>query len=136
LDLLQNVDLEGWHPRKLIKTEESTEQQRMSGDSISQWSQASINDDAITGSGPYAIRRDLGTRIPTTVLREAYTAYCRQHGLRAVAEETFGKACTQMFGPRQRCPAAQGSTSRPWGYDVPDGDRWQERLNGYLGIKV
>jgi len=133
LDLLQNVDLKGWHPRKLIKTVEATEQQRMSGDSVAQWAQACINDD---WPGPYMIRHDLAARVQTTTLRDAYTAYCKQHGLRPVTEEAFGKACTEMFGPRQRCPAVQGSKRRPWGYDVPDGDRWQERLNAYLGIKV
>jgi len=107
----------------------------MSGDSVSQCAQASIYDDAITAPGPYGVHRDLATRVPTTALREAYTAYCRGHGLRAVTEETFGKACTEMFGPRQRCPAVQGSKSRPWGYDVPGGATWQERLNDYLGIK-
>jgi hypothetical protein len=24
---------------------------------------------------------------------------------------------------------------RPWGYDVPDGDKWQEKIDARLGIK-
>ena len=39
LYLLQNLRLGDWHPRQILKTAEATEQQRMSGDSVSQWSQ-------------------------------------------------------------------------------------------------
>jgi hypothetical protein len=142
LDVLQQLRLGNWHPRQLIKTAEATEQQRMSSDSVSQWSQACIEADAIVGvgrdfaygSGPL---QDLGQRIPTEHLREAYTGYCKQHGLRAVNEATFGKACTEMFGHRQRLAQQQitgSSKRRPWGYDVPDGVAWQEKLDARLGI--
>ena len=56
LYLLQNLKLGDWHPRQILKTAETTEQQRMSGDSVSQWSQACIYADAINGL-------DLGMRI-------------------------------------------------------------------------
>ena len=39
LYLLQNLRLGDWHPRQILKTAEAAEQQRMSGDSVSQWSQ-------------------------------------------------------------------------------------------------
>jgi hypothetical protein len=38
LHCLQNLQLGDWHPREILKTAETTEQQRMSGDSVSQWS--------------------------------------------------------------------------------------------------
>jgi hypothetical protein len=133
LDFLQNVRLGDWHPREILKTAETTEQQRMSGDSISQWSQACINADSIIVA-PYGGGFDLGTRISSPTLKECYAAYCKQHGLRPVNETAFGKACTQMFGHRERVPSTN-SKRRPWGYDVPDGDKWQEQVDGRLGIK-
>jgi len=137
LDFLQSVQLGTWHPREIVKTTETTEQQRMSGDSVSQWSQACVNADRIVGvpRGPYGIEptHDLNTRTSSQVLREAYAGYCRQHGLRAVNEEVFGKACTQMFGARVRL-APNNTQHRPWGYDIPDGDKWQEKLDARLGI--
>ena len=50
LYFLQNVKLGEWHPRQILKTAEATEQQRMTGDSICQWSQACIYADAIVGA--------------------------------------------------------------------------------------
>ena len=140
LDFLQNLRLGDWHPREILKTAETTEQQRMSGDSVSQWSRACIDADAlihnIFGS------TDLGQRIASDGLRESYTVYCKQHGLRPVNVEAFGKACTEMFGPRARLGSVQnwsglinGSKRRPWGYDVPDGDTWQEKIDARLGIQ-
>ena len=43
--LLLNLKLGDFHPRALVKTDEALEQQRMSGDSISQWSYACIQAD-------------------------------------------------------------------------------------------
>ena len=47
-----------------------------------------------------------------------------------------------MFGPRVRLGSVQalsgvvqGSKRRPWGYDVPDGDTWQEKIDARLGIQ-
>jgi hypothetical protein len=138
--LLQNLQLGDWHPRQLVKTAEATEQQRMSGDSVSQWSQVCIDADAIIGAVvSYGSRptHDLGQRISTEDLREAYTGYCKQHSLRAVNEAAFGKACTEMFGPRQRLSqeTAGSSKHRPWGYDVPDDITWQEKIDARLGIQ-
>jgi hypothetical protein len=137
LDFLQNLQLGDWHPREILNTAEATEQQRMSGDSIFQWSQACIEaDSVIGGKGSYGFGRwhDLATRIATEDLREAYTGYCKQQGLRAVNEAAFGKACTEMFGPRQRLAQQAGSKRRPWGYDVPDAVTWQEKLDARQGI--
>ena len=54
-------------PREILKTAETIEQQRMSGDSVSQWSQACIIADAIIGAerGPYGtdVTHDLGKPI-------------------------------------------------------------------------
>ena len=78
---------------------------------------------------------DLGTRISTEKLREAYAGYCKQQGLRAGNEDTFDKACAEMFGPRKRLARLSGIKSRPWGYDVPDGDTWQQKVDARLGIR-
>ena len=147
LYLLQNLRLGDWHPRQLIKTAEATEQQRMSADSVSEWAQVCIYADAINrGKGSYGIERthDLETRISTECLYESYTVHCKQHGLRPVSVATFGKACAEMFGPRQRLRLEDMfkgrletgyNGPRPWGYDVPDGETWQEKLDARLGIK-
>jgi hypothetical protein len=143
LYFLQNLELGDWHPREILKTAETIEQQRMSADSVSEWSRACINADAIVGAapGPYSsdMTHDLGTRIASEALRGAYTGYCKQQGLRAVNVEVLGKACTEMFGPRKRVKAQQGPTGlskrRPWGYDVPTGNTWQRKLDARLGIK-
>ena len=64
LYFLQNLKLGDWHPREILKTAETTEQQRMSGDSVSQWSQACIDADAIIGAGrgPYGSETTLRSR--------------------------------------------------------------------------
>jgi phage/plasmid-associated DNA primase len=139
LDFLQSLQLGDWHPREMLKTAEATEQQRMSADSPCEWAQACIDADAIIG-GPSGTALDLGRRISTELLREAYTGYCKQHGLYAGSVEAFGKACVEMFGPRQRLKVQQDhfghkSSRRPWGYDVPDGNTWPGKLDARLGIK-
>jgi hypothetical protein len=131
--LLQNLQLGDWHPRMTIKTEETTDQQRMSGDSVSQWSQSCIIADAI----PVPDHRsdlDLGTLISFADLMDAYTAFCKKAGLRPLGTTIFGQACAEMFGPRRRLPAGAGS-KRPWGYDVPTASNWQSKLDERLGVK-
>jgi hypothetical protein len=139
LDFLLHVQLGDWHPREILKTAETTEQQRMSGDSISQWAQACIHANAVIGAGkgPYGLEEthNLGTRLSSKDLRDAYAGYCKQHGPRAVNEAVFGKACAEMFGERVRLPATKLDNRRPWGYDVPDDITWQEKLDARLGIK-
>ena len=171
LYLLQNLKLGDWHPRQILKTAETAEQQRMSGDSVSQWSQACIEADAIVGANLKFrfTSLSLGQAITSETLRTAYTGYCREHGIRAVNPEVFGKACVAMFGARKRLsreifvamqttefyadvgppteadltkdaligPPAELDTRenrRPWGYEVPDGDAWQKKIDARLGI--
>ena len=175
------MQLDEWHPREILNTKETAEQQRMSSDSVSQWSQACVEADAIIGDARHGVvRHDLGERIASEDLRQAYAAFCRQHGLRPANQEVFGTACVGMFGPRKRlstatvtaavqtvedagapeeadtmldqgigvvvpepCPPAAPDTAdtargkrRPWGYDVPDGAEWQEKIDERLGIKM
>jgi len=143
LYFLQHLQLGDWHPqRNILKTAETAEQQRMSSDSVSQWAQACIDADAIVGAlrGPYGIdeTQDLGSRISLATLYEAYKGYCKHHPVDPVS---FGRACTAMFGDRKRLNANKQSSGtgkrkrRPWGYDVPTGKKWQERLDARLGIK-
>lgn len=107
LHFLQSVQLGDWHPRQILKTDETAEQQRMSGDSVSQWSQACIEADAIIGdTSRGAPRHDLRERVASEDLREAYTGFCKQQGLRPANQEVFGKACAEMFGPRKRVSTA------------------------------
>jgi hypothetical protein len=132
---LKNLRLRDWHPRQVIKTAETTEQQRMSADSISQWARACIEADAIVGKsqGSYPATHDLGRTIATEALREAYTGFCRQQNLHPAT--SFGTAFTEMFGPRKRLKAQPASKQRPWGYAVPNGNKWQKKLDERLGIK-
>jgi hypothetical protein len=178
LYLLQNLKLGDWHPREILKTAETTEQQRMSGDSFLQWSQACVEADAIVGDLLRGIPSEsaLGSIISTEVLRGAYTAYCKQQNLRPANQVVFGQACAETFGPRKRLslsPSGQGAVyfghvttppnetlrtanevaetiekldrehpnmtlaaheRRPWGYEVPDGETWQKKIDARLGI--
>jgi hypothetical protein len=129
--LLLNLKLDSFHPRRLVKTEEAVEQQRMSSDSVSQWCQACIDADAIIGLGAYRLGQDISSE----QLRQSYASYCQQHGLRPATKDTLSKALKGMFGPRIRLPASMGGTHRPWGYPVPDGDTWQGLLDERLGLK-
>ena len=135
---LQNLQLGDWQPRQIIKTAEATEQQRMSADSISQWARACIEADAIVGGsqGSYPTSHDLGTTTgDSRNSAQAYTGYCKQQTLRAVNIVSFGMACTEMFGPRKRLKAQPNTKRRPYGYDVPTGNKWQRKLDKRLGIK-
>jgi Family of unknown function (DUF5906) len=147
LYLLLNAPIRDWHPRQIIKTEEAIEEQRMSADSISQWTQECIDDDGISlDRGPYGVTRrfQLGTWVATEYLYDSYTSACRQRGLRPKGREEFGKACTQMFGPAKRPnkpdeetdrgQAHLGWDRRPRGYSVPESESWQEKLDERLGI--
>jgi hypothetical protein len=133
---LKNLRLGDWHPRQIIKTAETTEQQRMSADSISQWARACIEADSIIGGSQssYPTSHDLGMTLASEELRAAYTGYCKQQTLRAANIVSFGMACTEMFGPRKRLKAQPNSKRRPHGYDVPSGNKWRRKLDKRLGI--
>jgi hypothetical protein len=105
----------------------------MSGDCISQWAQECVNADELVGEPAKTIA--LNNRISSDSLRQSHAWYCKQHGLRAANEEVFGTACTAMFGPKKRLSAKQAEGKpRPWGYEVPDGDTWQKKIDERLGI--
>ncbi len=91
LYFLKNVQLGDWHPRQVLKTTETTEQQRMSADTVSQWSQACIDADAVIGDPHRAVSHDLGQRVSSQELRDAYAGYCRQYGLRAANRRCLGR---------------------------------------------
>jgi len=119
-------------PAELRALPEAIERQRMSGDSISQWSQWCIDADVIRRpAGPYGSTEsdNLGTRVANEHLRESYIAFCKQQGVRPVDPSTFGKACTQMFGRKQRLVPKEWNERRPPAYDVPTARAWQERLD-------
>jgi Family of unknown function (DUF5906) len=130
LDFLLNIKLGAWHPRDIIKTAETGEQQRLSADSIWQWMQACINADAIIGSRK-GTSYDMSKCTAFEDLREAYAGYCAQHRLRALSQDALGKRLTAMFGPRARMSAG---SRRPWGYNVTDGNTWQTKLDDQLGV--
>ena len=107
LHFLQNVKLGDWHPREILKTAETLEQQRMSGDSVSQWAQACVEADAVIGTrGSHGneVSHDLNTIVSATALHHAYTGFCNQNGLRPLNTTSFGKACREMYGQRKRLP--------------------------------
>jgi len=117
-----------WHPR----------QQRMSGDSISQWSQWCIAADVIRRpAGPNGSTEsdNLGTRVANEHLRASYLGFCEQKGVRPADRSTFGKACTRMFGRKQRLVPKERNERRPPAYDVPTAEAWQERLDARFGIQ-
>src|ERR1019366_2976084 len=80
LHFLKELKLGDWNPREILKTAEATEQQRMSGDNVSQWSQACIDADEIIGTErtPYGseMTLDLGATHSTPLLWKSYTGFC------------------------------------------------------------
>ena len=56
---------------------------------------AGIDADAIVGH-PKLGDFDLGKPHPTENLRQAYTGFCKEQGLRPVNGQYFGAACTQV----------------------------------------
>jgi Family of unknown function (DUF5906)/RepB DNA-primase from phage plasmid/Primase C terminal 2 (PriCT-2) len=133
--LLQNLQLGDWHPRRLPKTAEAVEQQRMSADTVCQWASACIEADGIIQPPDDWARYSLPSTVETNALLTSYSAFCRQHGKHCVDQRSFGKKLTAMFGKdaRTRLPAGAGSR-RPWAYAVPDAETWRNALDKYLGI--
>jgi hypothetical protein len=131
--LLLNLKLGEWHPRMILRTLETEEQQRMSSDSVAQWAQACIDADAIAVPGQPPEGLDLGALISFRDLLDAYNGFCRKTASRALTTVNFGKACTEMFGPKIRLPAV--GNKRPWGYAVPAGASWQNELDKRVGVK-
>jgi Family of unknown function (DUF5906) len=128
--LLQSLKLKGWHPRKMPTTKAAQEQQRFSGDSISQWAQGCIDADCVATK---AFTLPLNSQMQTDQLYESYSVDCRGH--RASAS-IFGRALTELFGPPIRGPRVMNGSSpqRPRLYNVPDANTWQAALDKRLGI--
>jgi hypothetical protein len=113
-------------------------QHKMNGDSIARWSQSCISANAIrrpAGPNGGTESDNLGARIANEHLKESYIAFCKQQGVRPENSDTFGKACTRMFGPKQRLPLKGSNGRRPPAYDVPTAEAWQARLDARIGIK-
>src|SRR6516164_11401627 len=66
-------------------------------------------------AGPYGSTEsdNLGTRVANEHLRDSYIAFCTQQGVRPVDPSTFGKACTHMFGRKQRLVPKEWNERRP-----------------------
>ena len=128
--LLQNLKLISWHPRHMPTTKAAQQQQRYSGDSISQWAEACIDADCVATN---SVSLPLNSRMQTDQLYESYSRHCRGH--RAMVS-VFGKALTEMFGQSTRGPRVMNGSSpqRPRLYNVPDANTWQAALDKRLGI--
>jgi hypothetical protein len=113
-------------------------QQKMDGDSILRWSRWCIAADVIRRpAGPYGSTEsdNLGKRVANEHLRESYIAFCKQQGVRPANSDTFGKACTRMFGQKQRLPPKESNGRRPAAYDVPTAEAWQAHLDARFGTQ-
>ena len=119
----QPLPLNDWYRR----------QQKMNGDSISQWAQGCIDAGGIRG--PTALPDNLETRVANEHLKESYIAFCKQQGVRPENSDTFGKACTRMFGRKQRLLLKESNGRRPPAYDVPTAEEWQEHLDARFGTR-
>ncbi len=133
LDFLQCVRLDGWHPRRMPKTDAAKEQARMSGDSFVQWMQASLEAGGFVRSGGWAVL-DFGQTHSTTALQREYADFCNERRLRQANIIALGRYFTTVFGKGSRLPAEPRSTKRPMGYHVPDEDTLRERVDKMLGI--
>jgi len=114
------------------------EQWRMSGDSISQWSQWCIDADVICRpAGPYGSTEsdNLGTRVATEHLRESYMAFCKQQGVRPAESKYVRQSLYPNVRTKQRLKPKEWNERRPPAYDVPTAEAWQERLDARFGIQ-
>jgi hypothetical protein len=103
LDMLLEVDLLGWHPRQLVRTEELAEQQRMSADSVTQWLAAAAEDGGIGYQSPAGTYSVLGLECwwHTSTLYGAYCFGLRQTGgSRPVSRDAFAKRLRAILGVR------------------------------------
>jgi hypothetical protein len=99
LNFLLTLDLKGWHPRKIITTKASVEQEQMSADSMEHWQRASEEQDAIVGHSDGDL--EWGWH-PYQTLWEAYTGYCRQASLRPINDDLFSKRMARQFEKSKR----------------------------------
>src|SRR5262252_6402348 len=70
-----------------------------------------------------------------TSISGSRTLHFASSRVRPVDPSTFGKACTQMFGRKQRLVPKEWNERRPPAYDVPTAEAWQERLDARFGIQ-
>jgi len=111
-------------------------QQKMNIGSILRWSRWCIAANVIRRpAGPYGSTESdsLGTRVANKHLRESYIAFCKQQGVRPANSDTFGKACSRTFGPKQRLSLKGSNERRPTAYDVPTAEEWQKHLDARFG---
>jgi hypothetical protein len=141
LDFLCKDELGTWHPRLRPLTAETVRQIEYSGDSFDQWLQSCINADLIIG-GSKDDECSFGKLIATQTLHELYSGFCRQHDLRPLGPNVFGKELTAMFGPHVRLPAIAFAESqhpalerRARGYNIPTSEAVQDLLNKRRGLK-
>jgi hypothetical protein len=117
----------GKEPPLLLK---GRHQQKLNSDSISRWAQQCIDDNAIRRPTE---SDSLGTRVANEHIKKSYIAFCEQHGIRPENSDTFGKACVQMFGLKQRLTPNGWKGPRPHAYDVPTAEEWQKHLDARAG---
>ena len=55
-------------------------------------------------------------------------------GARTEADEAMEQRVKARAERKAEPDPAQGEKRRPWGYEVPNGDAWQEKLDARLGI--
>jgi hypothetical protein len=80
-------------------------------------------------------------RLPAApLIKSAALASVEDVGARDEFDEKLDEAIKQMIA-KQSLPAepdpspVAGVKRRPWGYDVPDADTWQEKIDARLGIQ-
>jgi phage/plasmid-associated DNA primase len=138
LHLLLSIKLnDNWHPRLMPKTAEGYEERRMSSDTVLQWMQLCITADEIKLEKEAGYSRSINLNIgwaATDQLYESYLVACKQQGWRYPANLiVFGRTLSQILGPSYRCSAPDSLGKRPMGYNVPDAEKWQGKLDERLG---
>ena len=102
-------------------------------DSVSRWAQACVVTRSITGTKSNLAYLAIGQPITSDVIFKSYTRYCMKHELCPVEETAFNKACEEMFGPCKQlspeiCTKYSKKPTSLLGYDVPDSNKWQEKI--------
>jgi hypothetical protein len=132
----------GWHPRKIIRTEELVEHQRASLPPTYKWLHACAETgtpviDRLTRNGLKAAYGILGDRVPLAELYRTFLEWAKNNACKEpVIIDQFGKHMTEIFGPKRRLPV-NAAGKRPYAYAVPDDeDVLKEKIDAARSIYI
>ena len=125
---LQNLDLDGFDPRDVPRTDEAFKLKMRSADSVVNWWRNCLADGSLLGLDPEWL-----SEVPCQRLFEAYTKWCDRQGLRKEAQNVFGTELARLLEGTSFTRRRPGSgSSRPWTYSLPELPAAREAFERYV----